>query len=298
MGQLQSTPNTCRVPYFDSDDVIIRLPRTAMPPAEAKHKGAAPHASWHKSLSWAGVCVGLIAVFTHYGSGGGSSSSATRQASNNLLTTAARLPKPLSFDVSCSESYTPHVAGCHPLQCGRGIIDDFVSPEVVATIRQMAEAGMAGSVSAEGGPVILDVNSGYRLDSGGLLNIYKGDAVVAYSEDQYNTYSQVFSKIRDTIKASFRLKALWFTAPTFMYVPRAADADSAAAVASCLAPPCHFVYTRRPPAPGSSATPLGRPAICTTSIGTRTSTRTTPPTTTTVGCCTCPRTARTSPAAG
>ena len=64
-----------------------------------------------------------------------------------------------------------------------------------------------------------DVNSGYRLDSDGLVNIYTrtpADARVKYSSREYNVYSEVFSQIRETIVHGFELEELWFTAPTFI----------------------------------------------------------------------------------
>lgn len=64
------------------------------------------------------------------------------------------------WNVTCAtEHYVPRVAGCHPSQCGRRVIDNFVSPEDVAVLRGIAAKGMK-SASTAAGPTILDINSG------------------------------------------------------------------------------------------------------------------------------------------
>jgi hypothetical protein len=137
----------------------------------------------------------------------------------------SRLAAPISYAVPCSGSYTPRVPSCHPSFCGRAVIDDFVPPSVIESIANMAQRGMHGSSAKQGGPVIFDVNSGYRLDSDGLGNVYVGQMSgkpkgslpkVSFTEEEYTTYGDVFTKIRQALMDNFQLKDLWFTAPTFM----------------------------------------------------------------------------------
>jgi len=52
------------------------------------------------------------------------------------------------------------VQGCHKRRkCGRVVRDNFVTPEIVEQLREMAEIGMKGR-STLGGPTIMDINTG------------------------------------------------------------------------------------------------------------------------------------------
>ena len=67
----------------------------------------------------------------------------------------------LLWNVTCvDEGYVPRVPTCHPSKCARRLIDNFVSEREVAILRGIVEKGMARA-PADGGPTILDVNSGY-----------------------------------------------------------------------------------------------------------------------------------------
>jgi hypothetical protein len=94
-----------------------------------------------------------------------------------------RLPKltaPLRFDVPCSKQYRKagekFVAGCHPSgelgSCARVVIDDFITEDEVQRLRSTVEKGIA-SRRDDGGPTIMDINSGFIKDGQGLVNLYK-----------------------------------------------------------------------------------------------------------------------------
>lgn len=68
----------------------------------------------------------------------------------------------LLWNVSCAHHhYVPRVPTCHPTRCARRLIDDFVTPEDVATLVRIVDKGMKAAAS-DGGPTILDLNSGYE----------------------------------------------------------------------------------------------------------------------------------------
>lgn len=82
----------------------------------------------------------------------------------------------LRYDVKChrKKKYKGYVPGCYPIgdQCGRAVRDQFITPQEVLQVREIAEIGMANR-SKLGGPTIMDVNTGYVKDGDGLVNIYQ-----------------------------------------------------------------------------------------------------------------------------
>ncbi len=57
------------------------------------------------------------------------------------FTSARQLATPITYNQTCSESYDPHIYGCHPMPpqgCSRKIIDDFISSDDVEVIKGMA----------------------------------------------------------------------------------------------------------------------------------------------------------------
>lgn len=89
--------------------------------------------------------------------------------------------------------------GCHQeneTTCGRAVIDNFVTPEQVAQLREIAEIGMQNR-STLGGPTIMDINTGFVRDSEGLVNIYQPErripnenksGVKRFNKKQFNLY--------------------------------------------------------------------------------------------------------------
>lgn len=73
-------------------------------------------------------------------------------------------------------------------------------------------------LNKNGGPTILDINSGYARDSiAGLRNIYSlpsGNGI-KFSIDEYKIYEDIFNRLRLKVMKLYNLKNLYFTAPTF-----------------------------------------------------------------------------------
>ncbi|CAM9723080.1 unnamed protein product [Chrysoparadoxa australica] len=100
--------------------------------------------------------------------------------------------------------------------CGRVLIHSFVEPTVVDGLLEIAKKGMMGTKeSAHGGPTILDINSGYRLDAGGVVNINEGDITV-FTPQEYELYGNTVESIRQKLQDLFGAEFLYFTAPTFI----------------------------------------------------------------------------------
>ncbi|CAH0513870.1 unnamed protein product [Peronospora belbahrii] len=135
----------------------------------------------------------------------------------------------LRMNVTCAstENARNFVTGCHKKKgeiCGRAVIDNFVTPSQVMRLREIAEIGMKNR-SALGGPTIMDINTGYVRDSEGLINIYQPEkripnemkpGVKRFEKLQYNLYRRVVEKVRWAVMKEFGLKALYFSAPTFI----------------------------------------------------------------------------------
>ena len=130
------------------------------------------------------------------------------------------------WNVTCSRMYETanggRVAGCHTDQCGRVVIDDFITKEEKATLLALVNRGMtfASAKAAKGGPTIMDVNTGFVRDQYQMVNMYeptqKGVAAARFTEVELGTYRAVMERIRQRIIAEFGTQMLYLTAPTFV----------------------------------------------------------------------------------
>ena len=147
----------------------------------------------------------------------------------------------------CGSIYKPVVKGCSPRQspgsCKRYIVDDFLSADEVEGLRGVADSGI--TPMPEGGPTIMDVNSGYVFSNSlslpplclpvvstdtttsysyvmnsksGLVNLYDGPGPGKnpFSHDQLALYKNSVERIRAKVKSLFSLETLYLTAPTFL----------------------------------------------------------------------------------
>ena len=117
--------------------------------------------------------------------------------------------------VPCATEYAGEVAGCRPTTCWRRVVDGFASTQEVDALRAIADKGMQQN-TLPGGPVIMDINTGFVMDAGGLQNIYRRKPGVAFSADEYELYRGMVLRIRDEIKRAYGLEQLYLTAPTFI----------------------------------------------------------------------------------
>jgi hypothetical protein len=75
--------------------------------------------------------------------------------------------------------------------------------------------------TSEGGPAILDLNSGLLRDTA-LQNVYKPPSV-NFTRAELELYKSVFDRIHTRIREVFNLSHLYFTAPTFVTRIRGKD---------------------------------------------------------------------------
>ena len=132
---------------------------------------------------------------------------------------SAKLPSPFSQRVPCHRTTRGGERSCSPgsgIDCGRMILDGFITDEDVERLRGLTEKALAGR-GRGGGPAIVDLNTGYIRDTEGLVNIYAqdgGDGL--FTAEEYGFYGGVIDRIRAKVSESFGLDGLHFTAPTFI----------------------------------------------------------------------------------
>jgi len=122
----------------------------------------------------------------------------------------------VNIPVSCSDiSEMKGSPQCLPSKCSRIIMDsDIFSPEDITNLHIIASKGMSQR-PAEGGPTILDINTGYIRDSTGLENLFIKPNDI-YDVTDFHHYAQTIQRLKLTLEAHFNLSDLYFTAPTFI----------------------------------------------------------------------------------
>ena len=114
--------------------------------------------------------------------------------------------------VSCKTSFPS--SACHTEYCGRRVVDGLFSSNDIKNLHHIVEKGMSYR-SSNGGPTILDINTGYIRDTNGLENLFF-QAQDVFSEDDFAHYGRIIAKLKETVATTFDLKELYFTAPTFI----------------------------------------------------------------------------------
>lgn len=120
-------------------------------------------------------------------------------------------------EVQCTRSFDPDHSfpeSCLPDKCRRRIVDDVFTEEDINVLRAIAEKGMATRPNI-GGPTILDINTGYIRDSGGLENLFMKSQTV-FNSDDFSHYGRIIRRLREEIMKTFSLSNVYFTAPTFI----------------------------------------------------------------------------------
>ena len=106
--------------------------------------------------------------------------------------------------------------GCLTSSCGRIINDNLFTNEEISRLKTIAEKGMSKRLSS-GGPTILDINTGYIRDTNGLENLFSDNIESSiYSESEFHEYGQIIKKLKLAVETVFKIKDLYFTAPTFI----------------------------------------------------------------------------------
>jgi hypothetical protein len=106
--------------------------------------------------------------------------------------------------------------GCQTNLCGRRIMDGIFTEEDISKLHSIVKKGMA-TREKQGGPCILDINTGYIRDTMGLDNLFTVDNENAvFSDEDFAHYGRIIQTLKDTVANSFDINTLYFTAPTFI----------------------------------------------------------------------------------
>ena len=87
------------------------------------------------------------------------------------------------------------------------------SSEDVSALRDIAEKGMATRTN-NGGPTILDLNTGYIRDSDGLENLFFSRQGF-FSAEEFEVYGRIIGRLKSFVEDAFHT-SVFFTAPTFI----------------------------------------------------------------------------------
>jgi hypothetical protein len=122
-------------------------------------------------------------------------------------------------DVTCKTLDDPGNR-CLPQRCSRLVQDDVFSEEDIDKLRSIATKGFATrgiDGKGEGGPTILDINTGYIRDSAGIENLFSREGSDAiFTDDDFAVYGQIIARLRREVIAATGAAELFFTAPTFI----------------------------------------------------------------------------------
>lgn len=109
---------------------------------------------------------------------------------------------------------------CYSDKCLRFIGDNIFESNDITSLLQIAEKGMNTRVS-NGGPTILDINTGYIRDTEGLANLFgddykKDESDRLFTSNDFATYGRIINKLKNLVSSKFNIENLYFTAPTFI----------------------------------------------------------------------------------
>ena len=128
----------------------------------------------------------------------------------------------IRWPVPCSNHYsnTKRYKGCTPVEggtCDRLVRDDFLTPNEIQQLIQMADTGMSkAQQKSTSGPTIMDINSGWVLPPGSHQpsSIYGSGQL--YTREDYAMYKSVTERLKAVVETTFGATKLFFTAPTFI----------------------------------------------------------------------------------
>ena len=114
-----------------------------------------------------------------------------------------------------NNNYQGLVSCTQPPSCGRYIADDIFTLDDVIILRNIANKGINTRNETIGGPTIVDINTGYIRDTNGLSNLFTGKDKI-YSDEDFDNYGRIIKKLKSLIEDFFKIRDVYFTAPTFI----------------------------------------------------------------------------------
>lgn len=126
----------------------------------------------------------------------------------------------LTLPCKTHDSISGSMGRCLPQQCSRLVKDDIFAEEDIEKLKTLANKGYATrgvDGKGEGGPTILDINTGYIRDSAGLENLFsREDSEMIFTEEDFAVYGRIISGLKAEVMSATGAQELYFTAPTFI----------------------------------------------------------------------------------
>ena len=106
---------------------------------------------------------------------------------------------------------------CLPQICSRHVLDGVFVDDDIKALHTIAKKGMSSRGMSQGGPTILDINTGFIRDSKGLENLFTRDASSKiFTDEDFGVYGKIITKLKETVTSTMGATELYFTAPTFI----------------------------------------------------------------------------------
>jgi hypothetical protein len=122
----------------------------------------------------------------------------------------------LVMNKTCSTEITGEVdARCGNRLCAIQLSDDVFNTDDINRLKVIISKGMETRKPIDGGPTILDINTGYIRDSNGLVNLFV-DSNNLFTAEDFTHYGNIIRKLKNQVEIAFGISSLYFTAPTFI----------------------------------------------------------------------------------
>jgi hypothetical protein len=126
------------------------------------------------------------------------------------------LVDPYSAYIECKIPEDPNNK-CLPSSCSRHVMDGVFEESDIIALHEIAKKGMSSRGPSQGGPTILDINTGFVRDTKGLENLFTRDETDRiFTDDDFAHYGKIITKLRETVMTTMNIGELYFTAPTFI----------------------------------------------------------------------------------
>lgn len=106
-------------------------------------------------------------------------------------------------------------ARCSNRLCAIQLTDGVFDNDDITRLKMIIAKGMHTRKPIDGGPTILDINTGYIRDSNGLVNLFM-DANRVFTTEDFTHYGNIIRKLKNQVENAFGVSSLYFTAPTFI----------------------------------------------------------------------------------
>lgn len=115
------------------------------------------------------------------------------------------------WNVTCLANYQ-EICPSFQNKCARIVVDGAFEDIDIQNLHKIAQKGMINKTS--GGPTILDINTGFVRDSGGLENLFMKENSY-FTSEEFEVYGSIIRKLKQLVSTSFGFP-VHFTTPTFI----------------------------------------------------------------------------------